>query len=521
MHLNSKPLLYIKRWLLAFLLLKPPRLDKLLLKLRELVVIEGISTVLVSRHYPHPCKLEIHFIKQNFGAIAHNSLSLNYSFIYLPLAFQPVSNQPNSCVTKRLITVIYSKIHKRKNKHLSIRYNLESLMTNQRVHRIFVFGLTALLLASFAGIAGNHSITKNAFADDTWYIGKGVQKGMYVEYNLMNRDSVDGRQFLMMIYFKGQDSSGNWLASSWVSDQGTVISGNLTLSSVSLFPLANPQTPPEMAPYLDAYKNSLGWIAAFAYPAQPQSLTSQYWGKIASIGGQPIAPMGTEKISTPAGTFDTTVVGWHKGVDDKLWILSGFPYPVQALVYAEITQGQPPVQFQFQLQKTGTSATPPAPPTGFENIPKPPQKQQTAPGTYTITLDWSPQTIEPGKKVQFLVSIIDNTGLPVNQASYNFDIENKNGTVLKSFSDQFLNGGIGSPITTSLNSTGPYNIHITITSVEGQDMGVELQDARFNVVATQVTPEFPVSIVALTLAAVVSLIVLVTRFKPISVGRDF
>jgi len=394
-------------------------------------------------------------------------------------------------------------------------------MTNQRVHRIFVFGLTALLLASFAGIAGNHSITKNAFADDTWYIGKGVQKGMYVEYNLMNRDSVDGRQFLMMIYFKGQDSSGNWLASSWVSDQGTVISGNLTLSSVSLFPLANPQTPPEMAPYLDAYKNSLGWIAAFAYPAQPQSLTSQYWGKIASIGGQPIAPMGTEKISTPAGTFDTTVVGWHKGVDDKLWILSGFPYPVQALVYAEITQGQPPVQFQFQLQKTGTSATPPAPPTGFENIPKPPQKQQTAPGTYTITLDWSPQTIEPGKKVQFLVSIIDNTGLPVNQASYNFDIENKNGTVLKSFSDQFLNGGIGSPITTSLNSTGPYNIHITITSVEGQDMGVELQDARFNVVATQVTPEFPVSIVALTLAAVVSLIVLVTRFKPISVGRDF
>ena len=394
-------------------------------------------------------------------------------------------------------------------------------MTNQQLYRLFSFGLIALLLVSFAGIAGNRGIMNSAFADDTWYLGKGAQKGLYVEYNLMNRDSLDGRAFDMMIYFNGQDSNGNWLATSWISDQGTVISGNLTLSSISLSPLSNPQTPQSMAPYLGAYQSSLGWIGAFASLKQPQSLTSQYWGKIASIGGQPIAPMGTEKISTPAGDLDTTVVGWHKGVDDKLWIMPGFPYPVKALVFADVTSGSPPVQFQFELQKTGNSATPPPPPQGYTNIPKPPQTLQTAPGTYKITLDWRPDPINPTQNATFLVSLVDNTGLPVNQAAYNFDIESANGTVIKSYSDQFLNGGIGKPITTQL-AAGSYKIHVTITSVEGQDMGIQLQDARFSIVVPPPSPEFPVSVVALSMGAVVGLAVLLTRFKLGSaVGKGF
>src|SRR5579885_243671 len=268
--------------------------------------------------------------------------------------------------------------------------------------------------------------------DDTWYIGKGIQQGMYVIYNIMNRDSVDGRTFKMSIYFQGQDSSGNWLADSWVSDQGTLITGPLTLSSVSLFPLANPQTPPEMAPYLDAYKNSLGWIAAFAYPAQPQSLSSSYWGKIASLGGQQIGVIGKESISTPAGTFDTSVVGWHSAVDNKLWILSGFPYPVQALVYAEITQGQPPVQFQFQLQKTGTSATPPAPPTGYENNTGAPITVQTDRSRYqtgdTIVISGSVGTLAPGQAMLLQVFNPNNflyradMLAPANDGSYNYNL---------------------------------------------------------------------------------------------------
>ncbi len=60
-----------------------------------------------------------------------------------------------------------------------------------------------------------------------------------------------------------------------------------------------------------------------------------YWGKIGSIGGSQIAPAGSAKVTTPAGTFDTTIIQYHKGVDNNIYINKDMPFPVKALTYAE------------------------------------------------------------------------------------------------------------------------------------------------------------------------------------------
>lgn len=228
-------------------------------------------------------------------------------------------------------------------------------------------GSKSMVVIIAAGIAGaivfglvGVKVLFPSAPSDEWFVGKGAHKGMFVVYQLQQLDTNNDRPFKMMIYFKDQDSNGNWIAPVWIQDQGKTMNATLKLSSISLSPLATGNTSQEMSPYLDAYSNSLGWISAFANAAQPQSLSSAYWGKIANIGGAPISPTGTERIIEPAGAFNTTVVGWHKGLDNKIWIVQDFPYPVKALTYAEVTSGQPPILFAFDLLRAGTG-NPPAP----------------------------------------------------------------------------------------------------------------------------------------------------------------
>jgi hypothetical protein len=51
----------------------------------------------------------------------------------------------------------------------------------------------------------------------------------------------------------------------------------------------------------------------------------------------------------PAGTFDTIVVGWYSGNDNEIWLVDDFPFPVKALTYAGITEGNAPIMYEFTL----------------------------------------------------------------------------------------------------------------------------------------------------------------------------
>ena len=103
-----------------------------------------------------------------------------------------------------------------------------------------------------------------------------------------------------------------------------------------------------MKPYKSAYTDSLQWLASFV-PRPGQSLTASYWGKIASIGGSAVSPSGSARVKVPAGAYDTTVLSYHKGVDNHIWTNKDLPYPIKAETYADVTTGNPPIQYAFNL----------------------------------------------------------------------------------------------------------------------------------------------------------------------------
>jgi hypothetical protein len=340
---------------------------------------------------------------------------------------------------------------------------------------------TVLTCALFAALLIASQVISNVAqaADDLWYVGDGAKPDTFVTYNSQEQDTNSGRPFEMTIYFKEYNSTGKyWVAPVFVVDQGRVINGTFHLSDLDLTALGSSQIPREMAPYRSAYTGSLKWLSAFV--SKPgQSLTAPYWGKIASIGGSPISPGAKEQVTVPAGTFDTTLIKYHKGVDNKIWIKNDFPYPVKAETYADITTGNPPVQFAFELIATGQGM--PNEPKSTENIPKPPLEQRTERGTYFIQLFWEPETIKAGNATRFGIVFKDDKGNSINQVGYNFAAIDSKGELASGKEAQITYKGTAIQQVTFKNP-GPAKIRISISSAgSGADTGF-VETGEFGVV---------------------------------------
>jgi hypothetical protein len=231
-----------------------------------------------------------------------------------------------------------------------------------------------------------------------------------------------------------------------------------------------------MSPYRSAYTSSLEWLSAFV-PKPGQSLSSPNWGKIASIGGSPIGPGGQEKITVPAGSFDTKVISWHKGVDNKIWLNKDMPYPIKAQTFADTTTTNPPLQYAFELQATG-QGQPPVPKSVLE-IPKPPLTLQTARGTYYITLLWTPDPIKVGNETDFGILFLDNSQNVVPRVSYSFNMTDVNGTVIKDVHGQQALDGTGTQ-KVKFEKPGPVFVTVRVEDVQGENMGAFVESADFN-----------------------------------------
>lgn len=393
--------------------------------------------------------------------------------------------------------------------------------------RFCTLGIAAVLLLATASMIGSPVFSgtqKSAYAaDNNWFLGEGAQKDMYVIYRVSFFDLNDGRTFEMMIHFKDQDEKGNWIAPAYIIDGTTVLQGELRLSALDLTVLGgSSKFPPEMSDYIGAYTSTLKWLSAYV-PRPGQSLTSASWGKIGSIGGSEIKPAGSEKVSFPgapdvcgANTCETTLIQYHKSVDNKIWVLNEFPYPVKALTYVDITTGNPPKQYEFELLLKGSGA-PPAP-TGVEVIPKPPLTKDTGRGTYKITLSWEPESIEAGKTTDFAVRFAEGNGFPLDQVNYDLTIRDGSSTVIEEFKNKNTEAtGIGSH-TVNLNKTGSLKVTVVMNSISGaKPSGDFVESADFGIA---VVPEFPAGIVAIV-ATSIGAIAIVARFRRPLFGQAF
>ena len=319
-----------------------------------------------------------------------------------------------------------------------------------------------------------------AQGNNLWYVGDGVKKGMYVTYRIQDQDTNAGRPFDMTIYFKDHNDTGKyWIAPTFIVDEGRVINGTLHLSDLDSTALGSSQIPKEMNEYRAGYSNSLKWLSAFV--SKPgQSLSAQYWGKIASIGGSPISPSGKATISTPAGTFNTTVITWHKGVDNNIWIKDGFPYPVKAQTYADITTGNPPTQFAFTLLATGQGQ--PKQPVGKETIAVPPLEQRTERGTYVIRLIWEPVVIKTGNNTKFGIIFMDDKKNIVTDVAYNFAVvDSKTQQLIYGKDEQLAPDGTAVQ-NVIFQKPGPATVKVLITTAGSGAASNFVESGNFDIV---------------------------------------
>ncbi len=314
---------------------------------------------------------------------------------------------------------------------------------------------------------------------DAWYVGKGVEPNTYYTYKIRELDTNQGRPFLMTIYFQQFDSDSNvWIAPVFVVDQGRVFNGTFNLSALDLSALGSSQVPPQMQEYRNAYSSSLQWLASFV-PKPGQSLSAPFWGKIAAIGGSPISPSGSSTVTVPAGTFDTTVISWHYGEDNRIWINPNMPYPVKAETFAAVTTGNPPIQYVYELQATG-EGRPPTPESQFE-APESPLTVRTQRGTYYIQLIWNPPMIA-GTPEKFGLIFMDNRQSIQDGITYGFSVTSSNGTTITDLKNQKAPEGTSTQTVTFPNDER-YSVEVNVESEAGQRLGMFVESARFNLLA--------------------------------------
>lgn len=378
--------------------------------------------------------------------------------------------------------------------------------------RFSALGLAAFLVVSAAMVASWNVGTASAQNDRLWWVGEGAKQGMWVKYTVAELDLNDGRPFDIIIYFKEQQD-GDWLAPVYVIDQGTVISGTVKLGNNLAAVSAGMNVPEEMNKYLGAYARSLQWLEAFTPETKPLSLDAASWGRIACIGCEEIKPLRQEQITVPGGTFDTTVVGWHKSTNNDIWIANGFPYPIKAQTYADVTTGTAPTLFAFELIGTGMGE--PDVPESQPVVVKPPQSKLTPRGTYMVKIEWDPAEILPGSTVVFGVTMSEATGFPLERVNYDFTVADGSGNIIKEFKSQNAEFGTGTHEVT-FESAGPITVTVTLNAISGAPVGggTFTEAAEFDIV---VVPEFPIG-AAVVAAAVVGILVFLTRSRATGIG---
>lgn len=95
------------------------------------------------------------------------------------------------------------------------------MINDDRKSKMNVLVISAFLISTAIILAFHTQSSTKVFAEDNnWYVGEGVAKDMYAKYRLSHFDTNNGREFIIVIYFKEQDDKANWIAPVYGQDQG-------------------------------------------------------------------------------------------------------------------------------------------------------------------------------------------------------------------------------------------------------------------------------------------------------------
>jgi hypothetical protein len=192
----------------------------------------------------------------------------------------------------------------------------------------------------------------------TWYPGQGLKQGDFYRYNVCWTDWHNCAPLEIDFWVKNQTSDGMGWNLEMVATDGSIIQkGIVSIGTVTPDPTYSDSN---IDDYSNVYKNTISWLDAFSSKDNQQTLGSPSWGRTGSVGGQSVASMGQQAVTVHGGTFQTWVLGWHKGVDNQIWIVPNLSFPVKAIVYTDVTSGVPPPDYNLELLQYGNSATEPS-----------------------------------------------------------------------------------------------------------------------------------------------------------------
>ncbi|HEY7078808.1 MAG TPA: hypothetical protein VH500_03840 [Nitrososphaeraceae archaeon] len=76
-------------------------------------------------------------------------------------------------------------------------------IVNQNTRNVINSIIISTIIVAAVLVAGLSTImfqTKNVYADNNWYVGKGVKPGRYFTYRIQDHDTKEGQPFIMTIY---------------------------------------------------------------------------------------------------------------------------------------------------------------------------------------------------------------------------------------------------------------------------------------------------------------------------------
>ena len=398
------------------------------------------------------------------------------------------------------------------------------------MRKYFVLSLFAALLIIPVGLQSAHAAP--------WYVGQGLKQGDYFKYNVCWIDWHNCTSLEIDFWVKSQTSDGNGWNLEFLAIDGKIVQkGIVTIGMVSPDPT---YSDPNVSDYASVYKNTIAWLDSCATRDSPKDFDIPAWCRNGGVGGAPLVPEGEDDVTVQAGSYKAQKVGWHKGVENTIWVVPGLPFPVKAQVYADVTSGIPPSQYYFELLKTGNSSTEP----DFMNVtstggngtnplcPTPDMQtdavhgtKTTDSGSATIEYRYSPSVPPQGCPIEWRISFEKNFDLTQKYSAIHYDIftVDNNGVKLDSIAQDSGRNDLFAPIgeddrTIILKQPPPvthFVIAILGTGSEGSLSDTSLAGTvNVDVKTTEPpkVPEFPVTAL-LIMAAVIAMGIFITRFR--------
>ena len=194
----------------------------------------------------------------------------------------------------------------------------------------------------------------------SWYPGENLKVGDYFKYKVCHAEYKDCTDFWFSMWvekevFGGPEDKIRFQV--LVEDGNKILKGQMDVGTLAPEPMGGTYGD-NISKYVSVYKNSITWLSSFTtaptdQPGKgPKAFMKPSWGKIANIGGEQVAPIGTEPTTVPAGQFDTVLVGWKSGgVTSHISVVDEFPYPVKASTWVQVTEGASPQEYRFVLHE--------------------------------------------------------------------------------------------------------------------------------------------------------------------------